>query len=112
MHGRKRNTPTAGPQMVAKMVNTCCVFGCHKRGGRHKGVSFFLIPAIVTNQSDKTEELSARRHDAWISSINRRDRTPSTNSRVCSEHFVSGRFEHSFYPVNIEENNREACSSL
>ena len=65
------------------------------RGGRDKGV---LIPAIVKNQGDRSEHYYLHRGVTHVLyySINKRDWTPSKNSRVCSEHFVSGKFEHSF----------------
>ena len=47
-------------------ANTCCVFSCNKRGGRDKGI---LISAIVKNQGDKTNQLSAQRRDVRISTI-------------------------------------------
>ncbi len=70
------------------MVHSCCVVGCHKRRGRDKGVSFFVIPAIIYNQGEKTKELSSNRRSAWIRSLNRKNRTPSSNSRICSQHFL------------------------
>ena len=74
------------------MVHSCCVVGCRKQRGGDQGISFFVIPAIILNQGEKTHELSRKRRDAWLSSINRKDWMPSSNSRVCSEHFISGRY--------------------
>ena len=74
------------------MVHSCCVFKCTKRRGRDEGVSFFSIPAVIESQGTKTKELSLKRRQAWISSINRKDWVPSKSSRVCSEHFLSGKF--------------------
>ena len=72
------------------MPNTCSVYGCHARGGRDVGVSFYLIPAVIMNQGDATRELCSRRREAWIASINRKDWHPTKHSRVCSSHFISG----------------------
>ena len=54
------------------MVNTCCIFGRCRRGCRDKGTAF-LIPSVITNQGEKTKELSSKQRAAWISSINRKD---------------------------------------
>ena len=40
----------------------------------------------------KTKELPWKRHQAWISSLNRRDWALSKSSHACSEHFLSGKF--------------------
>ena len=74
------------------MVNSCCVIKCTKRRGRDEGVSFFSIPAVIEFQGAKTKELSLKRCQAWIASINRKDLVPLKSSRVCSEHFLSVRF--------------------
>ena len=69
------------------MVNTCCVVGYTKRGGRDEGVSFYSIPVIVENQG---RELSLKRRQSWIAKIHREEWAPTKSSRVCSEHFLSG----------------------
>ena len=75
------------------MVNTCCVVGCHSRGGRNEGISFCLIPSIITKQGLKTQELSSKQRNAWLSSFNRKDWNPSKHSRVCSKHFITGKLQ-------------------
>ena len=72
------------------MVNTCCVVGCHSHGGWDEGISFYLIPSIITKQGLKTQELSSKRRNAWLSSINW---NPSKHSRVCSKHFITGKLQ-------------------
>ena len=79
------------------MVNSCCVFKCTKRQGRDKVVYFFSIPAVIEYQGAKTKELSFKRHQAWILNINRKEWTPSKSSRVCSEHFLSGKLYNNNY---------------
>ena len=74
------------------MGKTCCVYGCTKRGGRDRGVSFFSVPAVIHNQGDKTREVSFKRRQAWVARINRKEWVPSSSSRVCSEHFLSGEY--------------------
>ena len=73
-------------------VNSCCVFKCTKCQGRDEGVSFFSIPVVMEFQGTKNKELSLKRHQAWISSLNRKDWVPSKSSYVCSKHFLSGKF--------------------
>ena len=51
------------------MPNTCSVYGCHARGGRDVGVSFYLIPAVIINQGDATRELCSRRLRALTGKI-------------------------------------------
>ena len=69
------------------MVNTCCVVGCTKRGGRDEGVSFYSAPAIVENQGERTKELSLNWRQSWIAKIHREEWVPTKSSRVNSEHF-------------------------
>ena len=53
---------------------------------------FFRLPAVVTNQGDKTPELSNKRRDDWLARIKRHDLRPEKLEYVCvcSDHFVSG----------------------
>ena len=73
------------------MVRACCVKDCKSRSDHDKGLSFLSIPADIQHQGERTKELSARRHIAWIAKINRKDRTPTANSLVCERHFISGK---------------------
>jgi hypothetical protein len=76
------------------------------RRGRDDGVTFHCIPSIINNQGEKTKEISSRRRLEWIARINRKDWTPSPHSRVCSEHFISGK------PASLyEENNPDWAPS-
>ena len=71
------------------MVVTCCVIGCSARADRDKGLRFFSIPAVITHQGKRTEELTRKRQTAWIGRINRKDWMPTRNSFVCSRHFIT-----------------------
>jgi hypothetical protein len=73
------------------MVNYCAIIGCTRTGGRDK-VSFFRLPAIITNQGEKTQEMSEKRRRLWLSRISRADLQQSSYPyvRVCSDHFVKG----------------------
>ncbi|XP_060085335.1 uncharacterized protein LOC132564721 [Ylistrum balloti] len=70
----------------------CAIIGCSNESGRCKA-SFFRLPAIITNQGEKTEELSTKRRTLWLSRISRADLTPKSYPyvRVCSEHFEKGK---------------------
>lgn len=74
------------------MVLFCRVLGCHNRGSRGNDRSFYRLPAVVTGQGEKTQELSEERRRLWLASLNQ-DFTGKTitNVRVCSDHFVSKR---------------------
>lgn len=87
----------------------CVVFGCSKRSGRDKDVSFFRIPKIVTNRSEAKEELSRRRRAGFLSAIKRDDLTEKvlSNDRICSRHFLPGK------PADLlDENNPDWLPTL
>ncbi|KAF4524901.1 hypothetical protein B566_EDAN018071, partial [Ephemera danica] len=79
----------------------CCIKNCSSNTRdkiRSEKVGMFCIPAIITNQDKRTEELTRERQSLWLARINRKDfgaswrGTTSTNlPRVCGKHFVSGR---------------------
>lgn len=74
------------------IVMVLCLFvNCHAKSGQDKGVSFFRIPAQVSNQGDFAEQLSIEWRMKWISAISRADLTENIliNDRVCSCHFIS-----------------------
>ena len=73
------------------MVITCCVIGCSARADRERDLRFFSIPAVISHQDKRTEEISRKRRTEWIAKINRKDWTPTKNSFVCSRHFISGK---------------------
>jgi len=67
------------------------VVGCSSKSGKHKGLRFFRIPKIITNQGKESEELTTRRRNEWISAVSRCDATNKRvleSERVCSKHSV------------------------
>ena len=63
------------------MVKGCSAFGCTNRSNgaaKERGVKFFKFP------KDK------HKRRTWVRALNRKGWTPTDNSFVCSEHFVSG----------------------
>ena len=62
------------------MVNNCCVVGCSNRVGKKKKVSFYRFPWNDKGRCDK-----------WKASVRRSDWEPTIHTRICSEHFVSGK---------------------
>lgn len=96
------------------MVNYCAIIGCNRTGGKDK-VSFFRLPAVITNQGEKTQQLSEKRRRLWISRISRSDLQPASYPfiRVCSDHFVNGKYEIIYnYNKNYDKSNvRKICMS-
>lgn len=60
------------------MPQTCSAAGCKSRKDKDCKKSFYRIPV------DKSQR------ERWISAINREDWTPTTYSRICSDHFILG----------------------
>ena len=80
------------------MPTLCAVVGCGTNSIRNKGeLSLFRIPKIISHQGEQTKRLSTERRSAWLKNIYRKpeDLTDkkTLNTRVCSKHFVSGKFE-------------------
>ena len=73
------------------MVNFCAVVRCSKRSGRDKRVSFYRLPAEITHQWERTQELSKKRRALWLSRIRRANFKPTDHTRICSRHFVGGK---------------------
>ncbi|XP_067657643.1 THAP domain-containing protein 1-like [Haliotis asinina] len=72
------------------MVNCCSVRGCSNRSNRD-GKSYHSIPAVIVNQGDRTRELSEQRRAQWIAKLGRENYTPTKYTKICSDHFVSGK---------------------
>ena len=85
-------TGTAGVQVDMVL---CVIFGCSKRSGRDKDVSFYQIPAVVSRKGPEVYALTKRRRTGhkYLQAISRMRLTESIvkNYRVCSRHFHSGR---------------------
>ncbi|KAL3873271.1 hypothetical protein ACJMK2_036407 [Sinanodonta woodiana] len=75
------------------MVNTCVIVGCHNRADKGEVKrSYHSIPKVIVNQGENTKTLFTKRREEWIARIGRKDRTPSQCSKVCSDHFVCGKY--------------------
>ena len=79
-------TPLAHPWLASatKMVVSCCAYGCKNRFGEQHGLGFYRFPAVP----------EARRKE-WIRAVKHQDWVPSRYSRICSDHFVSGKLTSS-----------------
>ena len=53
----------------------CIVWGCESKSGKHKGLGFFRIPKIITDQGEEYEELTRKRKERSISALSRGDST-------------------------------------
>ena len=49
----------------------CIMVDCFHNSGKTKGVGFYRIPVVVTNQGEKVEELSKELRERWIAAISR-----------------------------------------
>ena len=45
---------------LSKMVNSCCVRGCHNKQGREKDRRYFVVPRVLTGKEREMEELATR----------------------------------------------------
>ena len=69
------------------------IFGCSKRSGRDKDVSFYRIPKVVSRKGPEILSLSKKRREGYLKAISRVGLTEKilNNDRICSRHFHSGR---------------------
>ncbi|XP_023203790.1 uncharacterized protein LOC111611395 [Xiphophorus maculatus] len=72
------------------MVVYCWVKGCKSRGDKKVKRSFHYIPKVRTTEGEQTLRLSIERRRVWLANIRRKEQ-PSSTSRICSDHFISGR---------------------
>ncbi|XP_014898178.1 uncharacterized protein LOC106953726 [Poecilia latipinna] len=72
------------------MVVYCWVKGCKNRGDKKVKRSFHYIPKVRTTEGEQTLRLSIERRRVWLTNIRRKDQ-PSSTSRICSDHFISGK---------------------
>lgn len=75
------------------MVHFCAVFGCSNRSNRNKDKRFFRLPTVKSNVGENLQLLLKQRQNEWLKRIKREDLTADkfANTRVCSDHFVSGK---------------------
>ena len=77
---------------VERGTVTSAVLKCGNRSKRDKDKRFYRLPSVITHQGEQTLELSKRRQHEWLARIKEADLKPQqySNTRVCSDHFVSG----------------------
>ena len=70
------------------MVN--CGNKTGKKSKTEQGIKCYRVPAVITNEGELIEKLTAERRRKWISAIRREDLTEKklSNDRACSVHFV------------------------
>ena len=82
---------------IFRMGRVCCVNGCTKSKKRHPNLLFYKIPTVIEHQGPKTKELSTLRRDEWLKALIIFNIGKNVERlRVCSSHFVSGKF-HDLY---------------
>ena len=62
-----------------KMVNNCCVVGCTNYVGKKPGLRFYSFPS------------DTQRREKWVAAVRRKDWQPSKYTRICNEHFITGK---------------------
>lgn len=76
-------------------MTICAVNGCSNRSSRRNAttpsVSFYCLPKVISNQCDRTRQLSEKRRKLWLEKINRRELYFKKDVRICSVHFISGK---------------------
>ncbi|XP_046632246.1 uncharacterized protein LOC124311917 isoform X2 [Daphnia pulicaria] len=86
---------------MTKLV-TCCVVG---RGNRYnvrvKDISFFHYPKVKVSGHPE-HVVSKRRRLEWLKRTNLREKDVTQYSRVCSEHFVSGKPSYRWLTPDVD----------
>ena len=81
----------------------CILRGCGSKSGKHKGVGFFRIPKIISDEGEEYEELTRKPKERQISAVSRGDTTEKNileTERVCSRHFHQGQSAKDFDQLN------------
>jgi len=76
------------------MVN-CIIKGCQSRSEGGGSIRFFQIPKVVRNRCKEAELKSTRRRNLWLARINKpslREENIKDHVKVCSRHFLKGKF--------------------
>lgn len=80
------------------MPNFCAVYKCGHNSARDKEYSYFRIPKVIMNQGEETKLLSIQRRQQWLKNVHRAKHDLTEKkvecSRICSEHFVSGKISN------------------
>ena len=87
--------------LSTEMVHNCCVYSCHMRRGRDKGVSLYVIPSVISNQGKDRLKVSSRRRDAWIATINLKDNKLQS--------MFTSLYIHQVSYLSIKKNNKIHC---
>ena len=69
--------------MKTRMPSSCCAIGCTKRFSKEKGIKLYRFPSDI---KQKRLWVKAIRRDKWM---------PNVHTRICGDHFISGKC----YPV-------------
>ena len=76
------------------MVATCVVIGCTNRATKGAIIkrTYHKVPKVNTSHGEQTETVTRKRREAWIAAVGRPGWEPTPFSKVCSDHFVSGKY--------------------
>ena len=72
------------------MVKNCCVVGCHNLFIKGK-ISFYRCPLAEKYPVKQSKWIAAVKRDYWI---------PNSSTRICSEHFVTGKKNNDLFAPN------------
>ena len=81
----------------------CVVWAFWSKGGKHKGLGFFRIPKIITDQGEEYEELTTKLRERSINAVSRGDSTEKSileTERDCGRHFHQGQPAKDFDQFN------------
>ena len=81
----------------------CVVWAFWSKGGKHKGLGFFRIPKIITDQGEEYEELTRKLRERSINAVSRGDSTEMNileTERDCGRHFHQGQPAKDFDQFN------------
>ena len=79
------------------------MWGCGSKSSKHKGLGFFGIPKIITDQGEEYDELTRKRRERWISAVSHGNTTEKNileTERVCGRHFHQGQPAKDFDQFN------------
>ena len=71
-------------------MNNCCVVGCKNYVGKKQGIGFYRFPIWNKERCGK-----------WEAAVHRLHWHPKPHTRICGEHFVSGKQKNNIYIYNI-----------
>ena len=85
-------------------ISVCVIVGCSNRTLGDK-VSFYRILCVDMQRNYKLADLIRERQKKWITRIKRDDLTDAKikYARVCSRHFISGKFLESLFIFSFKK---------